>query len=62
MAELIDAKKKRKTAKGIFHRYYNSFEVQFQASSEEDAIAKVMSDMEYAYKDLEGKHYGLVER
>ena len=55
------SKRSRKYAKGIFHRYLNTFNAQLRDGAEEDAIVTIMPDLERAYSEVEVKHNALLE-
>ena len=55
------SKKTRSHAKGIFHRYLNTFNAELQAGTEEDALFIIMADLERAYTEVEEKHKVLME-
>ena len=48
MAEIKAVKKKRSSAKGTFHRYLNIFNEVLQDGGEEDALVKIIADVERA--------------
>ena len=61
MAEIKAVKKKRSSAKGAFHRYLNIFNEVLQDGGEEDALVKIIADVERAYGDVEEKHNALMQ-
>ena len=58
---LKSMKSKRSSAKGKFHRIYNTFVLNINGNAEGEVISQILQDLNVAYADLEDKHAAYIE-
>ena len=55
MAEALkkEAKKRRSSAKGVFHRIYNSLQLKAESDEQEEVWKSILRDLETAYSNVQ---------